>query len=435
MNYQETIDFLFARLPMFHRIGPAAYKNSLENTLLMDAFFGHPHQTFKTIHVAGTNGKGSVSHMLAAVFQKAGYKTGLYTSPHLIDFRERIKVNGEMISKEEVTEWIEKYALKHNLWNIEPSFFELTVAMAFDFFARQKVDIAVIEVGLGGRLDSTNIITPEISVITNISLDHTQLLGDSLEKIAFEKAGIIKPDVPVVIGETNTATEVVFRRIAKNNDAPIFFADQEYKTEYALLSIDGKQVLSILKNGKPVFKKFKLDLAGNYQQKNVPTVLQTLEILIQRGWKIDDEAIYNGLSQAAKITGLMGRWQIIGNNPLVVCDTGHNEDGLKMVMEQIGNTAFKKLHIVFGVVADKDLMRVLQLLPVDATYYFTKANLPRALNEHELMKHAAEFGLKGESYQSVIEAFETAKEKAGKNDFIFVGGSTFVVAEILRQKF
>jgi dihydrofolate synthase/folylpolyglutamate synthase len=307
--------------------------------------------------------------------------------------------------------------------------------MAFDFFARQKVDIAVIEVGLGGRLDSTNIITPEISVITNISLDHTQLLGDSLEKIAFEKAGIIKPDVPVVIGETNTATEVVFRRIAKNNDAPIFFADQEYKTEYALLSIDGKQVLSILKNGKPVFKKFKLDLAGNYQQKNVPTVLQTLEILIQRGWKIDDEAIYNGLSQAAKITGLMGRWQIIGNNPLVVCDTGHNEDGLKMVMEQIGNTAFKKLHIVFGVVADKDLMRVLQLLPVDATYYFTKANLPRALNEHELMKHAAEFGLKGESYQSVIEAFETAKEKAGKNDFIFVGGSTFVVAEILRQKF
>lgn len=435
MNYQETIDFLFARLPMFHRIGPAAYKDSLENTLLMDAFFGHPHRNFKTIHVAGTNGKGSVSHMLAAVFQKAGYKTGLYTSPHLVDFRERIKVNGEMISKDEVTEWVEKYAIKNNLWNIEPSFFELTVAMAFDFFARQKVDIAVIEVGLGGRLDSTNIITPEISVITNISLDHTQLLGDTLEKIAFEKAGIIKPNVPVVIGETNTATEVVFRSMAESKNAPIFFADQEYKTEYSLLSLDGKQVLNISKKGKPVFMELKLDLPGNYQQKNVPTVLQTIEILINKGWKIDDEAIHSGLSEAAKITGLMGRWQIIGNNPLIVCDTGHNEDGLKMVMEQVGNTAYKKLHIVFGVVADKDLKRVLQLLPVEAAYYFTKANLPRALNEQELMKQAAQFGLKGESYPSVIEAFDAAKEKAGKNDFIFVGGSTFVVAEILQQKF
>ncbi|HCE56209.1 MAG TPA: dihydrofolate synthase [Prolixibacteraceae bacterium] len=435
MNYEETINFLFARLPMFHRIGPAAYKDSLENTLLMDAFFGHPHQDFKTVHVAGTNGKGSVSHMLAAVFQKAGYKTGLYTSPHLVDFRERIKVNGEIIGRDEVTEWVEKYALKYNLWNIEPSFFELTVAMAFDFFARQKVDIAVIEVGLGGRLDSTNIITPEISVITNISLDHTQLLGNTLEKIAFEKAGIIKPDVPVVIGETNNATEVVFRKIAKSNNAPIYFADKEYKTEYSLLSMDGKQVLNISKNGQSVFSELKLDLLGVYQQKNVPTVLQTLDILIGKGWKINDEAIYNGLSQAAKITGLMGRWQIIGNNPLVVCDTGHNEDGLKMVMKQIGNTAFKKLHIVFGVVADKDLYRVLPLLPVSAEYYFTKANLPRALNEQELMKQAAEFGLKGESYQSVIEAFEAAKKKADKNDFIFVGGSTFVVAEILQQKF
>ena len=435
MNYQEAIDFLFARLPMFHRIGPAAYKNSLENTLLMDDFFGHPHQNFKTIHVAGTNGKGSVSHILAAVFQKAGYKTGLYTSPHLVDFRERIKVNGEMISKDNVTEWVEKYAVKHNLWNIEPSFFELTVAMAFDFFSRQQVDIAIIEVGLGGRLDSTNIITPEISVITNISLDHTQLLGETLEKIAFEKAGIIKPDVPVVIGETNAATGVVFRNMAKSKNAPIFFADLEYKTEYSLLTLDGKQVLNISKNGNPVFKELKLDLRGNYQQKNVPTVLQTLEILIDRGWKIDDSTIYSGLSEAAKITGLMGRWQIIGNNPLVVCDTGHNEDGIKMVMEQIRNTAYKKLHMVFGVVADKDLKRVLQLLPGDADYYFTKADLPRALNEQELMIQAAHFGLKGESYPSVIEAFEAAKEKAEKNDFIFVGGSTFVVAEILQQKF
>jgi dihydrofolate synthase/folylpolyglutamate synthase len=420
---------------MFHRIGPAAYKNSLDNTLLMDAFFGHPHRNFKSIHVAGTNGKGSVSHMLAAVFQKAGYKTGLYTSPHLVDFRERIKVNGEMISKDEIVEWVEKYAVKGNLWNIEPSFFELTVALAFDFFSRQQVDIAIIEVGLGGRLDSTNIIFPEISVITNISYDHTQLLGDTLEKIAFEKAGIIKTGVPVVIGETHPETRGVFDHIAQAKNAEIFYADEKFKTDYSMLGINGKQVLTVLKDEKPVFPGLQIDLHGIYQQKNVPTVLQTLDIMRNLGWKISDEAIYNGLSDAAGITGLLGRWQIIGNNPLVVCDTGHNEEGIKIVTEQIHNTAYKKLHMVFGVVADKDLKRILQLLPNDAYFYFTKANLPRALNEQELMIQAAEFGLKGESYPSVIEAFETAKMKAGKNDLIFIGGSTFVVAEILQQKF
>jgi len=435
VNYQETIEYLFARLPMFHRIGPAAYKNSLDNTLIMDDFFGHPHRKFKTIHVAGTNGKGSVSHMLAAIFQKAGYKTGLYTSPHLIDFRERIRVNGEMISKEEVVAWVENYAVENNLWNIEPSFFELTVALAFDFFARQKVDIAVIEVGLGGRLDSTNIITPEISVITNIGFDHVQLLGDTLEKIAFEKAGIIKQDVPVVIGETNNATEIVFRSNAERKNAPVFFADKEYKTEYSLLSMDGKQALNISKNGEPAFPELKIDLTGLYQQKNVPTVLCALDVLQGKGWKINRGHIYDGLIDAGKDTGLMGRWQVIGNNPLVVCDTGHNEDGIKMIVQQLANTAFKHLHVVFGMVADKNIEPILQLLPVEATYYFTKAALPRALNEKILKEQANSFGLNGEGYPSVMEAFAAAKNAAEQHDMIFAGGSTFVVAEILEQKF
>lgn len=435
MNYEETIDFLFSRLPMFHRVGPAAYKNSLENTLLMDAYFKHPHRKFKTIHVAGTNGKGSVSHMLASVLQKAGYKTGLYTSPHLVDFRERIRVNGEMIEKQEVAQWVEKHAVKQNLWNIEPSFFELTVAMAFDFFAQKEVDVAVVEVGLGGRLDSTNIITPEISVITNIGFDHVQLLGDTLEKIAGEKAGIIKPGVPVVIGETHPETSVVFNTTAEINGAPILFADRVFKTEYALQTLDGKQSLNITENGETVFSDLKIDLSGFYQQRNVPTVLCALKVLVERGWKIKRQSIIDGLGEAAKTTGLKGRWQIIGNNPLIVCDTGHNEDGIKMIMQQIKNTAYRNLHIVFGMVADKNIEPVLHLLPGTATYYFTKAALPRALDEKILCAQANSVGLTGESYPSVIEAFEAAGKNAGRDDMIFVGGSTFVVAEILQQKF
>lgn len=434
MTYTETLDFLYARLPMFHRIGPAAYKNSLDNTLLLDEYFGHPHRNFKTVHVAGTNGKGSVSHMLAAVFQQAGYKTGLYTSPHLVDFRERIRVNGAMISEQEVTDWVEKHAVGQNLWNIEPSFFELTVALAFDYFSRQKVDIAIIEVGLGGRLDSTNIITPEISVITNIGYDHVQLLGDTLEKIAGEKAGIIKPEVPVVVGETHPETEPVFRNFGHNKNSTVYFADSEYKTEYSMLSMDGRQILHISKNGKPALQDVKVDLLGYYQQKNIPTVLKTIEILQENGWEISMESIYDGLKNAASSTDLMGRWQIIGNNPLIVCDTGHNEDGIKMIVNQIKNTAYKSLHIVFGMVADKDIVHVLQLLPREATYYFTRAALPRALDEKILAEQANLIGLKGESYPSVKEAFTTAVTNANKNDLIFIGGSNFVVAEILQQK-
>jgi dihydrofolate synthase / folylpolyglutamate synthase len=431
VNYKETLQYLFDRLPMFHRIGEAAYKNSLDNTLKLDGIFGHPHRNYKTVHVAGTNGKGSVSHLLAAVFQSAGYKTGLYTSPHLKDFRERIKIDGQMISEEEVIEWVENYPVKNNLWNIEPSFFELTAALAFDYFSKQKVDIAIIEVGLGGRLDSTNIITPEVSVITNIGLDHTNLLGDTLEKIAAEKAGIIKSNVPVVVGLTQNETKNVFTEIARRNQASLFFADQEYVASYSMLGLDGKQILNVDRNGEMAFPEIKLDLLGMYQARNVPVVLKTLEILIENGWQISMENIYEGLENAAKLTGLLGRWQIIGNNPLTVCDTGHNEDGIKMVVSQIKNTPYKTLHFVFGVVADKNQDAVLRLLPTDAIYYFTRADIPRAMNEQELAQKAAGFGLKGESYSTVAEAFNAAKVNAGKNDLIFVGGSTFVVAGIL----
>ena len=431
MSYKKTLDYLFDRLPMFHRIGQAAYKNSLDNTLKLDEIFEFPHRQYKTIHVAGTNGKGSVSHMLAAVFQTAGYKTGLYTSPHLKDFRERIKINGQTISEQEVVKWVEDYPIKNNLWNIEPSFFELTAAMAFDYFAKQKVDIAIIEVGLGGRLDSTNIITPEVSIITNISLDHVDLLGDTLEKIAGEKAGIMKKDIPVVIGLTQNETKQVFVDTARIKQTSLCFADQEYTTSYSMLGLDGTQMMNIEKNGTIEFPEIKLDLLGIYQAQNVPVVLKALEIMIKKGWKIKRKHIYDGLKDAAKITGLMGRWQIIGNNPLTVCDTGHNEDGIKMVVGQIKNTAYKTLHFVFGVVADKNPDAVLRLLPTDAIYYFTRADIPRALDEKELTKKAAKFGLNGNSYNSVLEAFNTAKFNAGKDDLIFIGGSTFVVAEIL----
>lgn len=431
MNYAETLTYLFEKLPMFHRIGQAAYKSNLDNTLKLDEIFGHPHLKYKTIHVAGTNGKGSVSHMLAAVLKSAGYKTGLYTSPHLKDFRERIKINGEMISEDEVVKWVEDYPVKNNLWEIEPSFFELTATMAFDYFAKQEVDIAIIEVGLGGRLDSTNIITPEVSIITNIGLDHTDLLGETLEKIAAEKAGIIKKNIPTVIGTTQIETKEVFIETAKINGSPIFFADREYAVAYSTMDMDVKQILTIEKNNETVYPEIRLDLLGIYQLKNIPAVLTTLDILIEKGWQISKQNIYDGLSNTAKHTGLMGRWQIIGNNPLIVCDTGHNEDGIKMVVEQIKNTAYKTLHFVFGMVADKNQDAILLLLPKDAVYYFTKADIPRAMNEKELAGKGAFWGLNGASYPSVIEAFNAAKHNAGKNDLIFIGGSTFVVAEIL----
>lgn len=431
MDYSATLEFLFSRLPMFQRIGPAAYKDNLDNTVLLDDFYGNPHRKFKTIHVAGTNGKGSVSHMLAAVLQASGYKTGLYTSPHLKDFRERIRINGEMISTDDVVDWVENFRVNNELWNVEPSFFELTVAMAFDYFAKEKVDIAVVEVGLGGRLDSTNIITPEVSIITNIGLDHTALLGESLEKIALEKAGIIKAGIPVVIGTTQTETKKVFEEVAALKLAPLFFADQEYTIGYGLTDLEGNPLLSVNKNGNRLYNQLKLDLKGTYQQLNLPAVLKTVELLRDMGWEISEEDLLRGLANARKMTGLMGRWQVLGYNPLLVCDTAHNAEGMELVVQQITQTPYEKLHFVLGLVKDKDPEKLLALLPKEAAYYFTKASIPRAMDEKQLARLAADFGLTGLSYSSVLKAFDTARSRAGKNDMVFVGGSTFVVAEIL----
>jgi len=369
--------------------------------------------------------------MLAAVLQEAGYKTGLYTSPHLKDFRERIRIDGRPISKSAVTRWVEDIRNKDVLDDINPSFFELTVAMAFDFFAMNNVDIAVIETGLGGRLDSTNIITPEVSIITNISLDHTDLLGSTIESIAFEKAGIIKPGIPVVIGSAGEGSRQVFMSESAKKGSEIFFADSEYSVSYALTDLKGCQVVSTEKNGQPVFPGLKLDLKGRYQHKNLPTVLKAIDILRDKGWKIADSNIYDALCRVTEMTGLMGRWQVIGNNPLVVCDTAHNADGISEVVKQIIQTPHKKLHIVFGMVSDKDHVQILSLLPEDADYYFTKAEIPRAMDEKKLQSLASVYGLKGKSYPTVAGAYKAARGNAGREDFIFIGGSTFVVAEIL----
>ncbi len=431
MNYSDTLDFLFNRLPVFQRIGPAAYKDNLDNTVQLDNFYGNPHQKFKTIHVAGTNGKGSVSHMIAAVLQAAGYRTGLYTSPHLKDFRERIRVNGEMITEEQVSEWVEDFIINNGMWNVEPSFFELTVAMAFDYFAREAVDVAVIEVGLGGRLDSTNIIQPELCVITNIGMDHIDLLGDTPELIAGEKAGIIKDGVPVVVGSALPETKHVFEEAAAIKLAPLFFADQEYSVVYGTTDLNANQLLRVNKKGERYFDELVLDLKGKYQWLNVPTVLKSVDLLREMQWEISDEQLFHALANVRKMTGLTGRWQILGYNPLQVCDTGHNAEGMKELVEQISQTPHDRLHFVLGLVKDKNHKNLIRLLPANADYYFTKADIPRAMDENELAELAAEFGLKGTVYSTVSKAFEAARENAGVNDMIFIGGSTFVVAEIL----
>lgn len=390
---------------MYQRVGQSAYKADLSATIQLANYLKNPEKSFKSVHVAGTNGKGSTSHMLASVFQEAGYKTGLYTSPHLKDFRERIKINGEMIPKKNVSEFVEKH--KAFFETNQLSFFEMTVGLAFDFFRKEKVDIAIVEVGMGGRLDSTNIITPEVSVITNIGLDHTQFLGNTLEKVAVEKGGIVKEGIPVVIGETLHETKQVFEQIASDRNAPITFAE----------IIDSSGYTS--------------DLKGIYQKKNVKTVLATIKILQKKGWNISDENIKNGLLNTIRSTGLMGRWQVLRESPKAICDTAHNQDGLQLVMEQLATENYKKLHIVLGVVNDKDLGSVLPLFPKDATYYFCKPKIPRGLDASLLLSQARGFGLVGEDYISVKEAYSAALEVATAEDLIFVGGSTFVVAEVI----
>ncbi|TKG96098.1 bifunctional folylpolyglutamate synthase/dihydrofolate synthase [Puteibacter caeruleilacunae] len=431
MNYKETLEFLFEQLPMYQRQGAAAYKNDLGNTLVLDELFNHPHESFKTIHIAGTNGKGSVSHMLASVLQEAGLKVGLYTSPHLKDYRERIRVNGDPVSEDFVVNFVTDFKNSDAAKEISPSFFEFTVAMAFDYFRHSKVDVAVVEVGLGGRLDSTNIITPELSVITNISLDHTALLGNKVEVIAKEKAGIIKSEVPVVIGETQELTASVFNDFAARNNAPIIFADQQLQVEYSMKDLDGCQVIHFKNLSTDEHLQVGLDLLGIYQQKNVLTALCAIEQLRNAEWQITDENISTGLRCVKRNTGMCGRWQEIGWNPLIICDTGHNEAGVKNIVEQINQTPHQKLHMVIGVVNDKNVDGILELLPKDAEYYFTRASIPRALDQELLQEQAAKFELCGKTYADVSEALKAASNNSNEKDLIFVGGSTFVVAEVL----
>jgi len=431
MDYQKVLEYLYENLPYYQRQGPAAYKANLDNTIALDEIFGHPHRKFRSIHVAGTNGKGSVSHMLAAILQESGYKTALYTSPHMKDFRERIRVDGEMIPESWVVDFVQQFLEKNKSIGLEPSFFELTVLMAFEYFASCAVDVAVIEVGLGGRLDSTNIIIPELSVITNISMDHTALLGDSLGKIALEKAGIIKHGVPVVIGESHPQTSMIFEGKAREKHAGILFADQMMNAGYTLFSTDQKQIFNIKNRDGILFENLRLDLLGKYQSKNICTLLCAVQELRTMGWNISEAHIRSGLENVTGLTGLSGRWQTIGANPRIICDTAHNEAGIREVVSQLKQIPFKKLHFVIGMVNDKDIAGILALLPKEAVYYFTRANNPRALSEHQLMQMATFFGLNGAAYADVASALLDAKMYAGRDDLIFVGGSTFVVAEVL----
>jgi len=428
MNYQETINYLFNQLPMFQRTGKAAYKANLDTTLALDSYFEHPHQNFKCIHVAGTNGKGSVSHTLASVLQSAGYKVGLYTSPHLRDFRERVKINGEMIPEDAVVDFVASHNKKFE--ELSPSFFEMTVALAFDYFAKEKVDIAVIEVGLGGRLDSTNIIDPLLSVITNISFDHTSLLGNSIPVIAGEKAGIIKNNTPVVIGEKHEETMPVFVDKSSSKSAPILFAEDEYEFVDSDLEDNYRNItFKDLHTSKQI--SLSSDLLGVYQIKNIRTALVAINQLNQIGFNLSEEIIKEGISKIVEQTSLLGRWQRLGDNPRIICDTGHNVAGVSEILKQLGSLEYDKLHMVIGMVDDKDIDEVLSLLPKNAVYYFTKASIPRALNEVLLKEKATKFQLNGDTYENVSEALLAAKMNADKSDLIFVGGSTFVVAEVV----
>ena len=435
MTYQETCEYLFNQLPMFEKQGAGGYKEGLENSHALDEHLGHPHKKYLTIHVAGTNGKGSCAHTLSAVLQMCGYKVGLYTSPHLVDFSERIRINGQPISEDYVVEFVEKH--KPFFEPLQPSFFELTTAMAFKYFADMDVDIAVIEVGLGGRLDCTNIITPILSVITNIGLDHTQFLGTSLEQIAMEKAGIIKKNVPVVVGETTPETRMVFEATATENHAPIVFAE------------DQKQIISLSVGTKGIeyyTKSFGIlsgELNGIYQEKNTNTILCAIQQLESLGYMhsvkcqanatCQNREVQKGFLHVCSLTGLKGRWQKVCEAPLTICDTGHNVPGWKYLSEQLNNVKCDKMHIVFGMVDDKDIHGVMELLPKKATYYFTKANNKRAVSENVLKLYAQGIELEGESYPDVKSAYEAAKAAANSNDFVFVGGSSYVVAELLKN--
>ena len=432
MTYKKNLEYLFTSMPMYQHIGSNAYKADLENAFMLDEYFNFPHRSFKTVHIAGTNGKGSVSHMLASVFQDAGFRTGLFTSPHLLDFRERIKIDGKLITKKFVIDFTKKHKEIFN--KIKPSFFEMTVFLAFEYFRQKKVDIAVIEVGLGGRLDTTNIITPEISVITNISKDHTQILGNTIKKIAHEKAGIIKENIPIVIGRNQPETRPIFELKAKEKNCLLYFADDLFKSDFQLQTLNGKIKYHFSKIFHWKFENVEADLKGIYQKENIGTVLTTLAILEKKGINITESQIQKGIRHVIKNTTLLGRWMEIDTNPLVVCDNAHNEDGISVVINQISITPHEKLHMVLGFVSDKDLRSILPLLPTHAQYYLCEPDIPRARNVFELQNEFNIHGLKTLAFKKVEDAFKVAKDNAGKKDFIFIGGSTFVVADFLRWK-
>ena len=426
MDYKQTVEYLFNSTPVFEKVGTSAYKEGLSNTLTLDEHFGHPHTHFKSIHIAGTNGKGSCSHTIAAILQSAGYKVGLYTSPHLVDFRERIRVNGVCIDEQYVIDFVENE--RHFFEPLHPSFFELTTALAFKYFAEQKVDIAIIEVGLGGRLDCTNIITPLVSVITNISLDHTMFLGDTLAKIAKEKAGIIKHEVPVIVGEANDETRPVFERVAREHNAPIVFAEDS--SDIISVKVDGLSGIDYTTTG---YGNFKGALGGSYQVKNANTILHVVDLLRSSKISISTACVQKGFAEVCALTGLMGRWQTVHRQPLVVCDTGHNEGGWQYLGKQILQPECKTRRIVFGMVDDKDIDHVMNHLPTNAVYYFTRATTHRAIPETKVQEYGKLHNLYGNCYGSVAEAYEAALSEADSKDFIFVGGSSYVVADFLEH--
>lgn len=428
MNYADTTNWMFNKFPMYQKIGAAAYKPDLGNIVELLDFLGNPQNNFKTIHVAGTNGKGTVSHTLASIFQECGYKTGLYTSPHLLDYRERIRINGQMIPEQNVIDFIDEN--KEKFEEMQLSFFEMATGMAFDYFAKEKVDIAIIEVGLGGRLDSTNVIKPELSVITNISLDHVAMLGNTLAEIAVEKAGIIKPNTPVVIGETQTETKDVFIRKAQECNAPIYFADQLFDCDKIHVESLDYQKFDIWKNSELYIEAVEFPLLGYYQKKNLATVVCAIDILKDK-FNIEQKDIINGLEFVVKNTNLMGRWQVLSRQPLVIADTGHNVGGIKEISMQLSDMTFRKLHFVLGCVNDKDINGILHLLPQYADYYFCKADIPRGLDANILASKAFAAGLHGNVYESVQQAYNSALNNAHFDDVVFIGGSNFTVAEVI----
>jgi dihydrofolate synthase/folylpolyglutamate synthase len=430
VTYSETLAYLYEQLPMFQRVGAAGFKKGLGNTLVLAEALGHPEQQFRSVHVAGTNGKGSSSHLLAAVLQAAGYKVGLYTSPHLREFTERIRVNGQELPSDYLVEWVARW--RPLFETVQPSFFEMCVALAFAYFAEQRVDIAIVEVGLGGRFDSTNIITPLVSLITNISFDHQALLGNTLPEIAGEKAGIIKSGVPVVVSQTQPEVATVFQREAAAKLAHLVFADQIYQAIFIgeTAPETGLRPVAVTQHGRPYLPNVELGLPGDYQQLNLPGVLATLDELRALGFRITEAAVRAGLRQVTQLTGLRGRWSILGQRPLVVCDTGHNAAGLALVMAQLRRLPHQRLHLVIGTVNDKDVAGMLAQLPAEGTYYFCAANIPRALPAGELAEQGAAAGLSGQAYSSVAEAVAAARSAAAAEDVVFIGGSTFVVAEV-----